>query len=289
MKNTGWLVSAVVALLVLNGRTIAFAQSGGDAAGSAPSEGSEFADPAASNPGMVAPVEATDKWAAWPTRFIDRPRTLPKGMIEAGGYLDISRFNVTAGGMTSTSSSTALTAAGGYGVSDKLEVRASYGISLDPSSGKGPFAVEAGFGFAEGKLAIAGRGDFSYDLGSESGGVGLGASVRYLIKPDLGLYTSRQLVITLISNGAKPATLELPIGAGYQLNDHLYLFGETKIASINLQDSVSRGLFADFIPITVGGVFALSAKIEVGGTFSTDLKNDAFDALQLGGFGRFYF
>ncbi|MEZ4360962.1 MAG: hypothetical protein R3B48_12335 [Kofleriaceae bacterium] len=268
-----------VAVLVAGGRGRALAQDafgedGGDAAG----------DPAA--PAVSAPEDA-GKWSRWSQRFIDRPRTLPMGMIEAGGYLDINRTVVATTTGTTSDTALGLSVGGGYGVSDRLEVRGSYGLTLADFEAKGPLALGAGFGFAEGTLAIAGSADFVYDLGVELGEIGLGARVRYLLKPDLSLFTARQLAIGVIGD-VKPATLRLPIGVGYQVNDRLYAFGETELAVLNLKDSQSLALFADYVPITLGGVFALSSKLEVGGLLFTDLKNDPFDALFLEFFGRLY-
>jgi hypothetical protein len=81
-------------------------------------------------------------------------------------------------------------------------------------------------------------------------------------------------------------TCALPIS--YQLNDALYLFGETELAVLDLKDSETQALFADYIPLTAGAVFTLSNKLEVGGLFFTDLKTDAFDSVFFEVFGRIY-
>lgn len=232
----------------------------------------------------LPPEAAEAKWERWSRRYIDRPRTLPKGVIEAGGYLNVDRY---AAGDASVTTTGALVA-GGYGVSDQLEVRASYGLTLDEFEAKGPLSVGAAFGLREGSLAIAVSGDFSYDLASEIGDLGIGARVRYKLTPDLALYSYRQLVMTLVSDGGKPANLRLPIGVGFQLSEALYLFGETELAVLDLKDSETQALFADYIPLTVGGVFTLSRKLEVGGLFYTDLKTDPFDSVFVEVFGRIY-
>lgn len=232
-----------------------------------------------------APSAADDKWARWSKRYIDRPRTLPAGMIEVGGYLDFARLGGDAAVTT-----TSLFGAAAYGVSDQLEVRASYGLALDEFEAKGPFSVGAAFGLMEGPLAVAVAGDFVYDLNSELGEIGIGARARYLFSPKLSLYSQRQLVVTVVSDqDLKPANLRLPLGVGFQLNDELYLFGETELAALNLKDSESLALFADYIPLTAGAVFSLSKKLEVGGLLYTDLKNDAFDTVLIEGFARAYF
>jgi hypothetical protein len=289
MKQTQWLVRGL-AMFAAFGSSLALAQDvPADGASQDPSSESEATGQEASapdpsfQPAQVPPiVTAEGKWATWSLRVIDRPRTLPMGMIEAGGYFDIVKQVSTVGTVTTSTTALGLTAGGGYGVSDKLEVRASYTFSIDPSDAKGPLAIGAGFGFAEGTLAIAGTADFTYDLASKSGGIGVGASVRYKLMPELALYTSRQLVMTLIaeSNASKPSDLRLPIGVAYQFSGGLYAFGETELASINL---------VDYIPVLVGGQLALSPKLEAGAFVTTDLKNSAFDALQMQIFGRAYF
>jgi hypothetical protein len=242
------------------------------------------ASPAASPAAAARPAEEA-KWGRWPQRFIDRPRTLPRGMIEAGGYLDFNRAGVAdADPVTSTG----LFLAGGYGVSDQLELRVSYGFTIDPSEPKGPLGLAVGFGLKEGQLAVAAAADFTYDLLYETADLAVGPRVRYKLTPDLALYSSRHLVITVISDGAQPASLHLPIGVGYQLNKQLYAFAETEIAQIDLKDSVSLLIFDDYIPFTAGGVFALSKKLELGGLISTDLKNDPFDTMLIELFGRVY-
>jgi hypothetical protein len=236
-----------------------------------------------------APTAADAKWARWGTRFIDRPRTLPRGMIEAGGYLNFDRASYVAdGGAERTDTITRLYVAGGYGISDQLEARVSYGLALDPFEGKGPLSLGAALSLLEGPLAFAVAGDFNYDLGTEVGELGLGARVRYKILPQLSLYSFRQLQVTVIADGTQPANLRLPLGAGYQLTDKIYGFAETELASINLRDSATFVIFDDYVSLTAGGVFAISPRLEVGGLLNTDLKNDAFDTLFIELFGRIY-
>ncbi len=237
------------------------------------------------SPATGAQPAGEAKWARWPQRFIDRPRTLPLGMIEAGAYLDFTRTSIDGGDTTTT---TGLFLAGGYGVSDQLEVRVSYGLTLDEFEAKGPLGLGVGFGLKEGQLAVAVAGDFTYDFLYETGDIAVGPRARFKLTPDLALYTQRQLVITVISDGVQPASLHLPIGVGYQINPQLYVFGETELAQIDLKDSESLGIFADYIPLTAGGVFSLSKKLEVGGLIATDLKNDAFDSMLIELFGRVY-
>lgn len=252
------------------------------------------AEPGGEEAAMLPPpaeaAPASDKWARWSTRYIDRPRTLPRGLIEAGAYLDFDRYSFTAGGMTSSTTYTNLTGAVSYGVSDQLEVRATYTLTLDEFEAKGPFSIGAALGLLEGPLAVALAGDFVYDLNLEYGEIGVGARARYKVAPNLSIYSQSQLVITVISDAElKPANLRLPVGVGFQLNDQLYLYGETELAVLDLKDSQTLALFADYIPFYAGGVFSLSKKLEVGGQLYTDLKNDAFDTMSIEVLGRAYF
>lgn len=241
------------------------------------------------NPAYLEQPAAADKWARWSQRYIDRPRTLPKGMIEVGGYLDLNRLSIDDGEGSSSTTITQLTGAASYGVSDQLEVRVTYGLTLDEFEAKGPFSVGAALGLKEGQLALAVAGDLVYNLLDEVGEIGVGARARYKVMPNLAIYTQRQLEVTVISDyELKPANLRLPVGVGFQLNDRLYLFGETQLAVLDLKDSETLALFADYIPLTAGAVFSLSPKLEVGGLLDTDLKNDAFDTMLIEAFARFY-
>jgi hypothetical protein len=175
-----WLVPAVSFSLVMAGGAVAFAQE--EAEGQETSAtGEEGSDPAADqeasqpDPASLEAPAAADKWARWGQRYIDRPRTLPRGMIEAGGYLDFDRFAVVdAQGGSSSTTITRLFGAAGYGVSDQLELRVSYGLALDEFEAKGPFSVGAALGLKEGQLALAVAGDFVYDLLGEVGEIGVG-------------------------------------------------------------------------------------------------------------------
>ncbi len=237
----------------------------------------------------IPPAAEDFKWSSWNTRFIDRPRTLPKGMIEAGAYLDFERDTFVAdGGAEESDTITRLYLAGGYGLSKELELRVSYGLTLDEFEGKGPLSVGAGFTLKEGQLALAAAGDFVYDLSTEVGEIGIGARARYLVNDDLAVYTARQLQFTVIADGTQPAYLRFPIGVAYQFTDKIYGFAETEIASLNLKDTETVVIFADYVPLTAGGVFAISKKLEVGGLLYTDAKNDPFDSMVIGLFGRAY-
>ena len=269
----------------------ALAQDAGDSGGAAAEPALESAEDlgfssTAMTPPPPPPVAVAPE--RWGTRFLDRPRTLPAGMFELGGYLDYARYPVTSATGTSLEASTTASAVVGYGLTDQLELRTSYTASLDPANREGPFSIAAALSFSEGDLAIAVGGDFTYDLVSEVGGIGVGARVRYKVTRDLGLYTQRQLVMAVIGDGAKAAELHLPLGAGYQVNDHLYLFAETELAQRNLQHSESLTLLVDYLPLTLGAVFARSSRLEFGGTLYTDLENSALDALELGAFARAY-
>lgn len=300
MTRNTMLCTALCALL--GGAGSASAQDE-EAPGAASGDEVPLADPAAPPPtgepggeaaAMLPPpaeaAPASDKWARWSTRYIDRPRTLPRGLIEAGGYLDFDRYSYTFDGETSSTTYTNLTGAVSYGVSDQLEVRATYTLTLDEFEAKGPFSVGAALGLLEGPLAVALAGDFVYDLNLEYGEIGVGGRARYKVAPNLSIYSQRQLVITVISDAElKPANLRLPVGVGFQLNDQLYLYGETELAVLDLKDSQTLALFADYIPLYAGAVFSLSKKLEVGGQLYTDLKNDAFDTMSIEVLGRAYF
>lgn len=225
---------------------------------------------------------------AWGTRYLDRPRTLPGGKVEGGVYLDYARFEETDAMGTQVASATLLSVAAGVGITDHLELRAAYELGLDPSSSEGPLSIAAAVGLSEGALAIAVQGDFTYDVPSETGGIGVGARLRVMVRPDLGLYTQRQLVMSVLGQDPLPAELHFPLGAGYQVNEQLYLFAETELGQLDLQHSQSLAPLADYLPLAAGLVFAVSPRLELGGALSTDLVNAPADSLAVGAFSRGY-
>ena len=85
-----------------------------------------------------------------------------------------------------------------------------------------------------------------------------------------------QLVLGV--NQAGTIALDIPVGVGDQGSPKLYVFGALDLAHIRVANTENAFVFTDFIPVTLGGFYAMN-KIDVGAQFSDDLKQ-GFDYLR---------
>ncbi len=220
----------------------------------------------------------------WPRANIARPLTLPKGLINAGANFTANHdFSVLGLGLN-----------GGYGVSDDLEVRLSYALTLKEFEAKGPLGFEAGYkvlrGAAGGKLEVIARAGTGYDLLAE--GVSplyVGAQAQYNVSDKLAVYTpGKQLNITL-DGDVKPVYLALPVGVGYQATPELWARLDTNIANIEISDSATGFIFADFIPLTASIIYNLQPALDITASIGfSDLKENAGDNLNFAIGAQYY-
>ncbi|MBK7538731.1 MAG: hypothetical protein IPI49_25870 [Myxococcales bacterium] len=247
-------------------------------------EGASEEGAEASSEEAATEEEAPAAGGRWPRANIARPLTLPKGLINAGGTINgLAKFETFTLGLN-----------GGYGVSDDLEVRLSYGLTLKEFEAKGPLAFEVGYkilrGAAGGKLEVIGRVGTGYDLALEGlAPLVAGAQVQYNISDKLAVVSSgKHLNISLeeASSGVAPAPvvtirpifLSLPVGVGYQATPELYAQIDTNIGNIEISDAPTTFIFADFIPLTASFVYNLQPALDITASFGfTDLKNNAGD------------
>ncbi|HPH65780.1 MAG TPA: hypothetical protein PLF40_08555 [Kofleriaceae bacterium] len=282
-------------------------------------EGEEPAgEPAADAPAEPT-AEPTSEPAAEPTAeaapaggrhitgdFINGSLTVAKGKIVAGlgigiGLKDpfpIALTNDGTGGIPG--SSQGLWAR--YGVTDKIDVGAGYSFALKDFEIKGDLQVTAGYqalsGSAGGKLDLAARVNIGYNvLGEKLDPIGLGADLRYRLSDKMALFSSNQLVIGIAEQEivAGPATitikdgkyLQLPIGFAFSVNPKLAVHASTNLAIIEIADSATGFIGADFLPLNLGAMYGVSDKLTVGGALTwADLKDNA-DVLGLAIAARF--
>jgi hypothetical protein len=237
---------------------------------------------------MADPNAAPAVTGAYPKERVLRPPTLPKGMLQATGSLDIARLSVTILGMTSSATNVGLRAGAGYGVSDKLEVGGSYGVRLyDGFEAKGPLRLYGMFGVADdAKMKIAAGGSFTYDLLGETANIGLGAYFQYAINEKLIVYTpGDQLSITAVSpdvagmSSPKPITLGLPVAAGYQATPELFAF--LWLNPINISISDSSNTFFDPLGVALGALYAASEKMDIFASLTFPSIADAGDIMAI--------
>ncbi len=223
---------------------------------------------------MVASAEVTHA-----QEIIDRPRTNPASQLTVGGDLGFA-FEPTRIGLG------VLTR---YGVSDALEVGASYGFSLKDFEAKGNLGVEIAFGVINsGNLQLAPQASVGYSFLSE-GLTPLGLGARFQLKLDdkMAIYSSgNQLVIWLDKQEVnvpplpvvefQPMYLHVPVGFGFQASSNLWAFIETDIATIEIQDADTGFIFADRTPLSLGAFFSPSNTMDLGGSLNWgDIIEDA--------------
>jgi hypothetical protein len=72
--------------------------------------------------------------------------------------------------------------------------------------------------------------------------------------------------------GGAAIAIELPVGIAFQATPNVYTFASINIANIKIHDTVNAFMFADFIPIALGGFYSMD-KLDIGAVFSDDLEH----------------
>ncbi len=193
-----------------------------------------------------------------------------------GGGDAVSELTLTkVGGMTTTYGTQSYTAegmviGGDVGLTDRLQIGASYGVILrndlgtvfDGDNWKGTVTGRVAYlAVARPDLRIAATGaviDF-LDIGQRA--YELGAAVQVPLAPNLALFTpGDQLRI-----GANDKVgLELPVGLAMQMTPSLYAFGQVDLADISLANGSDAYVIADFLPITAGAFVTPARGVDLG-------------------------
>jgi hypothetical protein len=257
----------------------------------APAEGepAAAAEGAATEAGAAAEGAAADATAAagdaammpmggrYSRSVIDRPLTLPKGLISAG--LDLTNstkafFDPALIGIVV-----------GYGVSDDLEINPIQYSFSSKDAGKGALTAGAGYklirGGAGGKLEVIGRAAFVYDLGFKSLGLALGAQAQYNITPKLAVYTPggqlRQGIIApeitfmgVTAKGKNATSLAIPVGIGFQATPELWVQADTTLANIKIANSTTTVIGSDTTPLAITATYNVMPALDVNAGISLD-------------------
>jgi hypothetical protein len=182
--------------------------------------------------------------------------------------------------------------------------------------------------FHKDKLTVGVSGVLIFDFDGESvdsmGNVSstvdvslsLGAGVRYANTPSIALYTGNgqeygpsgdvglvapgilgsQLLLGF-NNGA-PIVFSVPIGVAWQATPQIYAFAQTELFDVvhvsvtegttTVSNTSSNFLFADYIPLEIGGFYTVNHNLDVGAALNFgDLKNGV-DALAFSLAARYY-
>jgi hypothetical protein len=228
---------------------------------------------------------------AWPKEVVYRPYTLPAKMLAIQGVLGIVRTSQTDPMTMMTTSRTAegLAVGAGYGIDDKLTVGGSYAIALHDFEAKGPLTFYGEYSLKHNAtLSVAASANFTVDFAADNAlriNAGLGA--RYNVIPKLGIYTGAPFGpgpvgqhLTIGLNNKGPVSFDVPLGVLYQATPELGVFAGTNVVHINISNDKTAVFGADFIPLHIGGLFAITEKFDAFAVIGLgDLKNgvDLFD------------
>jgi len=247
------------------------------------------ADVARADSGISATSEPEPPAPRYPRSVIDRPLTLPEGLLSAGADF---------GGNHDLSAMTTAPIIG-YGITDKLEIQVPYAFGARALEPRGLLGADLGYmllrGALDGKLeAIARvRGGYSV-LDNAPAPLMIGVHVQYNALPWLAFITgapgTQQLRISLANDkdSMKPMDLSLPLGIGLQPFKTLYLEVDTKIAQWNLHQSQNALLFKDTTPVSLTAVWNVLPQLDVQGSIGTDVSNSPGNALSFLIGARYY-
>jgi hypothetical protein len=243
--------------------------------------------------------------SGFPLQIDDRPLTLPKSKLDFhAGFPILVRTVPTAMGTTTTDTLAGFAIGAAYGVDDKIEIGGDYALSLSPGNIKGPLTFHLAYRFkADPKLEVAFAGALALDFVDTTDTAGMtstttffglqfGAWVRYHIASKVSLFTgspglpSSALALNKFSlplpplayqlqlglAGGAAIALEVPVGVGFQATPNIYTFASLNLANIKIKDTVNAFLFADFIPIAIGGFYSMD-KLDIGAVFADDLEH----------------
>ncbi|HEY4175799.1 MAG TPA: hypothetical protein VGM90_03160 [Kofleriaceae bacterium] len=297
MRIASRLLVASIASLSFSGLALAQDAPAGDAPagdGTTPA-----ADPAAAPAATPAPDAGGGDTLAWPREIINRPLTLPKGLLQVGGDL-----------LTSTKhffDPAVIRVLAGYGITDDFEINFGAYQFSSKDAGKGNIGLNAGYkllrGAAGGKLEVIARVDAGYSLGENAKGdhyltpLGIGAHVQYNATPKIAIISgvpgASQLQIGL--DTVHPITFGIPIGVGFQATPELFLEVDTKLANLVISDDStgekSTFIFSDTTPLSLTATYNAMPALDIYGAIAFDATPPAGgvgDTLVVGAGVRYY-
>jgi hypothetical protein len=232
---------------------------------------------------------------AWTLEAIGRPLTMPGGTF-LGGLQVTASPTVGADDDITLFDTIPLLVVGAFGITDELEVNASYTLTLSEFEAKGPLRAGLGYailrGAAGGKLEVIARAEAGYDFLNETmGPIVLGPQIQFNLTSTVALVSPASwLFINIdspVNDGPTPIFLNLPIGVLVQATPQLFVQVDTTIATIEIADSDTAVIGDEVVPVGLTLGYTPSRNLDLGLTVSDDLKH-ADDTLAVGIFLRYY-
>jgi hypothetical protein len=274
-------------------------QGGGDGAGSGSADANGGGEAAAS-------ASAAYTKDTWPTELVDRPNVLAKGMIQI--HADLFANMSTDNSFKPFSIAPDIF----YGVSDKLSVGVTHAIGICPAGTDNGCAkvyndigVDTLFSLKKDeKMDLASH--VGVDVGAFSPDLVLAAHLGVLLKyqiDKLGIFVDPAIGIGLTQRDAgNKETLAIPVQVAYQVNKNLAPFlrtglGGVPIGAMAVKTSAGANLDVDgagfgdtyAVPLGIGVLYGLSAKLDVGAELDFPALFGSTLASDIGTDGRFLF
>ena len=250
---------------------------------------------------LVAAAGTARAQVNWPLESINRPLTMPGGTFQVGAVIaGLPGYNLDTNEV-SLLDTWALGLLAGYGITDELELLATYGLTLSPFEGKGTVRVGPGYavlrGAVDGKLEVIARADVGYDLlGEHLAPITIGPQIQFNLTPQLAIISPSQFGNWLsisIDNpevagvSSNPVTLSLPVGVLFQATPNIFAQADTTLLTIGIADADNTVIFADYIPVNLTLGYTPANLLDVGVILTDELKH-AGDTFALSVFARFY-
>lgn len=277
-----------------------------DVSGDASATTGDGTVPADPNAGMTTPPDPNASVTAtgsammgwWPTSAIDRPFMRGKGKITADVDYGLLKFSfpnpITM--MNDSITGDFIAIGGAYGISDQINAGLTYSIPLGVAgdndfNAAGNLDLWGGYQIKhDPKLSVAATAEFNVDLdNTDDMGIVAGLGLRYTVAPKIAVFTGQpygpgpvgqHLKISLATDG--PITFEVPVGGMYQATPELNIMAMTTLANISISNSDTAIFGADYIPLYLGGLFAVNKNVDVTAVFGLpDLKEAQFDLYTL--------
>ena len=232
---------------------------------------------------------------------IDRPVVLPSGLAGFATNVDVQKPAGNAADITT------MALGGGFGVTDRLEIGATYRFQFDALELRGPLTVYGGALIAHGEHYSIGAGaDFVADFAAPAvvngmttttttETVHLGIGARANLSQNVALYTGnmlapnpvgQQLAVGLDHDAA--VAFDVPAGIAIQASPRVLLRVETVAARLAIAHAKDQLAIADATPLTANLLLAAARGLDLA-MFFTDPDMRAFgDRFTLGFVARWY-
>ena len=217
--------------------------------------------------------KATRGAKRYPMKINARPLVLPTGLNEVSAALE--HISNSQGKKDFSTSGLAVTFR--RGIIPNLEIGASTGLALNPEvAWASNFTLRGGYKIAGQRkgLALAAQveipltfGENQDVLSSLSGGL----AARYRFNKRLAIYSGEGLISLNLGKSAS-ASINIPIGVGFQVNKQINLRADTRIVGFGGGNVTS---VADSLPLHLRGFYTINRMMDAGLALKTDAVNDS--------------